>query len=91
MEIINKKYLIKTKNSIIFMRGGILFFSTNKGLKWKKMIFHLFSVISRRLCDQCECSVLLLLNHNPAPLLVNDKYKKKIDFAIVPNIKFKPD
>ena len=33
MEIINKKYLNKTKNSktIIFMRGGILNFSTNKG------------------------------------------------------------
>ena len=33
MEIINKKYLMKTKNSkiIIFMRGGILSFSTNKG------------------------------------------------------------
>ena len=33
IEIINKKYLIKTKNSkiIIFMRGGILSFSTNKG------------------------------------------------------------
>ena len=33
MEIINKKYLIKTKNSkmIIFMSGDILSFSTNKG------------------------------------------------------------
>ena len=33
MDIINKKYLIKTNNSkmIIFMRGGILSFSTNKG------------------------------------------------------------
>ena len=33
MEIINKKYLIKTENSkmIIFMRGSILSFSTNKG------------------------------------------------------------
>ena len=33
MEIMNKKYLIKTKNSkiIIFMRGGILSFSTDKG------------------------------------------------------------
>jgi len=32
MEIINKKYLIKTKNSkiIFFVRGGILSFSTNK-------------------------------------------------------------
>ena len=33
MEIINKKYLIKTKNSkmIIFIGGSILSFSTNKG------------------------------------------------------------
>ena len=32
MEIINKTYLIKTKNKkiIIFMRGGILSFSTKK-------------------------------------------------------------
>ena len=32
-EIINKKHLIKTKHSkiIIFMRGGILNFSNNKG------------------------------------------------------------
>ena len=32
MEITNKKYLIKAKNSkmIIYMRGGILSFSTNK-------------------------------------------------------------
>ena len=39
MEIMNKKYLIKTKNSkmIIFMRGGILSFSTNQGLKMKKI------------------------------------------------------
>ena len=33
MEIINKKYLIKTENSkmIIFIGGSILSFSTNKG------------------------------------------------------------
>ena len=33
MEILNKTYMFKPKNSkmIIFMRGGILIFSTNKG------------------------------------------------------------
>ena len=38
MEIINSKYLIKTKNSKmnIFVRGGILSVSTNKGQKLKK-------------------------------------------------------
>ena len=35
MELINKKYLIEATNSkiIIFMRGGILSFSPNKGFK----------------------------------------------------------
>ena len=39
MEKINKKYYIKTKNSkaIIYMRGGILGFSTKKGQKMKKI------------------------------------------------------
>ena len=47
MEIINKKYLIKNKNSkiIIFMRGGILSFSTNKGYKWKKFKFKIHKIL----------------------------------------------
>ena len=46
MENIDKKYSIKTKNSqkIIFMHGGILSFSTNKGkkkkLKIRKIVFY---------------------------------------------------
>ena len=47
MEIKNKKYLIKTNNSkiIIFMRRGILSFSTNKGEKWKNFKFKIHKIL----------------------------------------------
>ena len=47
MKKIKKKYLIKTRNSktIIYMRRGILSFSTNKGKKLKIFKFKLNEIV----------------------------------------------